>query len=217
VTPHMRRFLDSLAGMLLATALLALALLFARAAFGQDVAGAIPAERSTGGAVESVDGEWGADPVSRSAGKRRAGGRPAPIHLHHARMSWLECSPLAHPDCYNDAAAIWGTSREALGADATVEQRIEHLKRYTKLYTRRTARALEIASWPDDDIPGKSARFNATWRRWRAHAGDIIAGKVRTPCPGARHWGGPRVDVIPPSMEAVECRRATRNVFLRMR
>ena len=34
-----------------------------------DVAGSIPAGASTGDGVEAVYGEWGVDPVSRSAGK----------------------------------------------------------------------------------------------------------------------------------------------------
>lgn len=168
------------------------------------------------GWVEQVAGQASPDHTSsrRTGASRQAGEGPA---LQLARMAWLECSGLAHPHCFNDAAAIWSTSREALGVDASDSRRVDHLKSYTKLYMRGHARAIEIAGWPDGDIPGKSPRFNRVWRLWREHAAAIIAGKVTNPCPGARHWGGPGVDDVPPSMVPVRCTRPTRNLFLRMR
>lgn len=97
-----------------------------------------------------------------------------------------------------DCAAIWDVAQRVQPADP-----VGFLRRYSTLERSRSARARRIRSEP----PPKTML---------AFAGELMAGKHRNRCPGARHWGS-REDGSHGRMVLVQCERPTANLFYRVR
>lgn len=87
---------------------------------------------------------------------------------------------------------------------------------YTRLYERRSARALAIQRMPWGDVPGWPEHRNARWHRLREHAVRLVAGEIPDPCPRAMHWRSPVHDILPDNMVPVWC-PGTINQMLAMR
>jgi len=108
--------------------------------------------------------------------------RVAPV-LYLSRVCFLEAT-WRHEDC---TAIAWIARKRAARVGRPW---IEVLRRYSVLDRQLTERAREVATYPDADVPGKSARFNREWAALREHARRLVAGDVPDNCPEALHWGG---------------------------
>lgn len=97
-----------------------------------------------------------------------------------ARVCFLE-SGFSEVDC---AAIAYVTARRAERAGTPFA---EMLTAYSAIDSG-TARADEIAMYPDADVTGKPASFNRRWAALRAYAERIVNGEIADPC-GATHWG----------------------------
>lgn len=102
-----------------------------------------------------------------------------------------------------------GTARRGAGAGGDW---VKALDAKSVLRLGQTPRALEVATFPWGDVPGKSEAFNRRWAALRRFVERAAHGEVRDPCPGARWWGGtmdpPRGRMVP-----ARCLRETSNTF----
>lgn len=103
-----------------------------------------------------------------------------PITAAHAcfvEASWSE----------TDCAALLHVARKR--AARRGHSWLQELLRYSALHTR-SARVLEVLTWPDADVPGRSTTWNLRWSHLRRYAARVLAGEVPDPCPAATQWGG---------------------------
>lgn len=108
----------------------------------------------------------------------------------------------------NDCAGILHTARKRKPL-----QWLEGVIEYSAPALRaKLPRAQEIRTYPDGDVPGKSASFNRKWAVLRAFVRRVLAGEVRDPCPGAVYFGG-KMDSPHGRMVPAKCAGSTANTF----
>lgn len=136
------------------------------------------------------------------------------VALHVARACRLEADFRT-----SDCAAIVHVARKRERLMPALQGRgwLRVLLDYTRLYSRRGARARVTQQLPWGDVDSWSARRNRAWSQLRAHALRLVRGEVADPCQRAMHWRGPRVDVLPANMRPVRCSERTANQMLALR
>lgn len=136
----------------------------------------------------------------------------ATIELRLAQACFVE-GGWSVPDC---ATIVHIIKRRAAGSSLEAV-----LWSYSALKAN-TPRAVLARDLPDGDFDSWSASENRAWSTIRAAATEALAGRLRSACPGASHWGAPDIERdVANALRAIsagrwrvaKCRQNTRNVF----
>lgn len=134
--------------------------------------------------------------------------------LHAAQACYLEAE-WRIADC---VAILWVLQKRAAAAQRTFE---EQLWGYTALKSA-TPRSRLAKGLPAGDYEHWSKTQNASWRAVREAAAAVLGGSLKSPCPGAVHWGAPDLDndvqrafaaITRGDWKIVRCRERTANIF----
>lgn len=144
----------------------------------------------------------------------RATSTPASSALLLSRVCWLEAN-WSHADCTAIGHVI--RVRAKRNGSAFAEMAIAY-----SAIDSGTDRARLATQLPDGDEPTWGKGTNARWLKLRAHAANVMAGRVANPCAGASHWGARTLPgdvrravsaVQAGRWRVVECSAETANAF----